>query len=108
MSNARGGKTVTIGGETYKVILTLGALADIETEMNVTGPGEILNQLVSSHVSSHLCFLKHCLSAAGMPLTDAFILARSVDPSEIEEIAVVFGELMKPLFSEKKAKAEDK
>lgn len=64
-NHARGETSVTVDGKAYRLVVTLGALAEIETVLEVRGQKELQERLANAGMNDMLAIMAALMRAGG-------------------------------------------
>lgn len=91
INGARGEVALTIDGAPRRLCLTLGALAELETEFRVTGMAALGARLAATSARDLLVVLAALLRGGGAPMTVRDLMRASLDPvAASEAVAAAF------------------
>lgn len=68
--SVRGDVTVSLGGQNYRLLLTLGAMAAIEESLKVENIGEAIDRISAQNIKALKAFLQAAADAGGNQLSD--------------------------------------
>lgn len=105
---ARGGEQVTLGGVQYPVMMTMKALASIETDCGFASVVQVKQGLVYKSTALLESALKHVLIAGGADNAEVEKALNEADLAEFDAARTVIDTMLAPLFPKKpEAEAEN-
>lgn len=91
MNHARGEAALEAGERTYRLCLTLGALAEIETALGADSPGELDARLRSLKTSDVIAVLAALMRGGGEAVSGSDVASLAVSPANaVAAIAKAF------------------